>query len=895
MFCLSSGFCFGDEVKKVGVMPFTIHAKQDMEDMSTAVSAMLSTRLEKKGEITTVRVSLIKEVIGTIQADVIGEQEGRMAGEILGADFIITGELTQIGESISIDVAVLDIKEEEKPVQRLFVTSETIGDLPERLRELAHRLNFVVMDKIPVKSIRVTGNRLIESDAVLYAIETKQGEAFSPEVLQEDLRRIYQMDYFKDIKIITEKTPDGMEITLDVEEKPVVRAIEIKGNKKVKLSDIQKEVETKIRTILDLSKVSEDVERIKKLYRGKGYYNANVSYSVNTIDQHSVSVDFSIREGDTVKVKSVTFSGNDSISSRRLRKVMETRKKGLTSFFTSAGVYRDEALENDINRLTSYYFSQGFLLATVATPEVDFREDGIHIHINVDEGDRFVVGEIDFEGDLIYEEEFLASKIKLEKEKIFSGTTLSEDLVTLKALYAEEGFAYADITPLTDINEAERMVNIRFDIDKAEKIYIETIKITGNTRTRDNVIRREMRLTEGALYNSEEIKRSKQEINNLGYFENVNINTEPGTSPDLVKLSVEVEERPTGSFSIGAGYSSYDSVIGMFQISQNNLFGKGQQLSLMAQLGSRTTYFNLSYTEPWFRDTRVSLGFDIFRIEREYWDFDRDSSGFNLRTSFPIDQYFDYTRFHVTYRYEDIKIKVWDEDMSLEIMDQQGSASTSSITNSIIKDSRDDKWNTRSGVYNYFSFELAGLGGDNKFVGLTASMSRYFPLPYETAFMIGGTIGQLFGYGGKDVPISEKYFLGGIDSLRGFKTRTVGPREQRPQRMRYFYLFGREYKYRPPGKRDKWDVVGGEKELYFNFEYFFPVLKEAGVRGSLFFDTGNAYRTSETFFTRMRYSTGFGIHWYSPFGPLKVYWGINLNPKKDEANSNFEFSMGGMF
>jgi outer membrane protein insertion porin family len=438
-------------------------------------------------------------------------------------------------------------------------------------------------------------------------------------------------------------------------------------------------------------------------------------------------------------------------------------------------------------------------------------------------------------------------------------------------------------------------VGLVFEIAMGEKIYIEEIIVRGNTRTRDNVIRREMRLSEGTIYNSEEIKRSKQEINNLGYFEEVNINTEPGSASNRVRLTVDVKERPTGSFSIGAGYSSADSVMGMFQVSQNNLFGKGQQLSLMAQLGGRSNYYDISFTEPWFRDTRTSVGFDLFKVEREYEDFDRDSNGFNLRTGFPFDQYYDYTRLFVTYRYESADVDIVDEDVALEIQKQEGTITTSSIMGSLVRDSRDDRWKPRMGSHSSLSLEFAGLGGDSKFIGLIASAAKYFPLPWDTAFMIRGTIGELFPYGGEDVPISEKFFLGGLDSLRGFEARTVGPKEYRPKEMRTFYFLGEEYEYRPPGNDDEEDVVGGEKELFFNFEYLFPILKEAGVRGVAFCDIGNAYEEGDSFFSDFRYDVGLGIRWYSPFGPLRLEWGVNLSPEDDESASNFEFSMGKMF
>ncbi|MEI6124916.1 MAG: outer membrane protein assembly factor BamA [Pseudomonadota bacterium] len=882
------------EEKKIAVLPFFIHSSEQIDYLSRAIPDMLSTRLEKKGEIKVIPKPAVLKALKKIEWKTFNEETALAIGRELGADFIVAGTLTQIEKVASLDTTVLDIARKTPP-RKFFVTAEDTDSIPVKMNELAQRLNFTILDKVMVSDVLITGNRFIEKDAILYVALTKKGEVFSPEVLQEDLKKIYQMGYFKDIQITSNDTDAGKEIIFRVAEKPMIRAVQINGNKNIKLEDIQKVMEVKPRTILDVNKVVVDIGKIKKLYLDKGYYNADISYTVNPIEDDFSSVDFSIKENDIVKVTKVTFTGNNSIPAGELKKILETRKKHwLLSWFTSIGIFKDDSLDKDVERLTAYYYSKGFLLVKVDKPDIEFKAgDGINVHFTVVEGDRFTIGYLDFKGDLIYDQKVLATKIKSTANQTFNGRILNDDLVALKGLYAEKGFAFADISPLTEIKQEEKKVDIMFSIDRGDKIFIQEIRISGNTRTRDNVIRRELRLTEGSVYNSEEIKRSKQEINNLGFFEDVNINTEPGTNPSLVKLRVEVKERPTGSFSVGAGYSSVDSIMGMFQISQNNLFGKGQQLTLMAQLGGSSSYYNISFTEPWWRDTRTSVGFDVYNIAREYEDFDRDSKGLNLRTSFPFYNY-DFTRYHITYRFEAVDISLRDDNVSLELQKQKGKVTTSSITNAIIRDSRDDHWKPRTGSYTNGGIELAGFGGDSRFIGLNFSMAKWFPLPWDTAFMVRGTMGELFELG-EDIPISEKYFLGGIDSLRGFESRSVGPKEHRPKSDGHIRLFGKNYDIKRHGFRSKEDVIGGEKELFFNFEYLFPIMTEAGIRGAVFFDTGNAYSKSQTFLSDLRNDVGLGVRWYSPFGPLRVEWGYNLSPKKNESSSNFEFSMGKTF
>jgi outer membrane protein insertion porin family len=915
MLCAVPGNVHAAGGVRVCILPFTVNSQDTLDYLSRALPDMVATRLEKPGEIIVVPKPVVAKALVQLGWKGFTEQAARAVGRSVGADFVVGGTLTKIGKAASIDAAIIDMSG-KRPLQRVYLTADDTAELPGSMQDLARRLSFVILNRELVADVIISGNKFIEKDAVLYVMQTKKGEPYSPDVVQEDLKKVYEMGYFKDIQISTQDVEGGKEVTFTVVEKPMIRAVQINGTKNLKIEDIQKVMEVKPRTILDVNKVVGDVGRIKKAYMEKGYYNAEITYRVNPLDEDFASVDFDITENKIVKVKDVTFSGNDSIKASELRGILETRKKHwLMSWFTTVGIFKDESLEKDVERLTAYYYSKGFLTVKVDKPTIDFKDDGIYVHFNLTEGDRFTVGTIEFKGDLIYPPEVLESKVKILSGQVFNGRTLNDDLVALKGVYSEKGFAYADVSPLTDIVAEEKKVNIIFAIDRGDKIFIEEIRVTGNTRTRDNVIRRELRLLEGGVYNSEEIKRGKQDINKLGYFEEVNINTEPGSNPRQVKLHVEVKERPTGSFSIGAGYSSADSVMGMFSISQNNLFGKGQQLSFMAQIGGQSSYYNISFTEPWYKDSRISVGFDLFNIKREYEDFDRDSFGFNLRAGCPFFKY-DYTRFNITYRLEVIDIKLRNNDnnvevynyndekyyygdgdeVPLEIQKSEGKTVISSIINSITRDTRDDKFNPRTGHMVSGSAELAGFGGDARFLGLNFTAAKWFPLFWDTAFMMRGTIGEYFPLG-EDIPISEKYFLGGIDSMRGFEARTLAPMDRVPKGSKNYYIG--DYKISVPqkGYSDDYDPVGGEKAMFYNFEYLFPIMKDAGIRGVVFTDIGNSYRRSETFFSDLRYDVGIGVRWYSPFGPLRVEWGYNPAPKSkyDESSSNFEFSMGNTF
>ena len=866
LFLVVAGTVWAEDVPKVAVFPFRINSKENLSYLKQGLADMLSTRLEKEKDISTVNKFAVQHATSSLKGEEFDETAAKALGVELGADIVILGSFTKIGSAISIDIAVIDVKG-GKPVYHLFKTIPEMENVPSKMAELAREADLKILNKVIITKLQVRGNKYIEEAAIRLSIKSKEGEVFSPQALQQDLKNVYQMGYFRDVQIESEDTPEGKELTFVVIEKPTVRELKIVGNEKVRTDEIQKVIGMKPKYILNEKQIKEDVDKIKKVYSDKGYYSAEITSRITEPAPDEAVVTYQIKEYEISKIAKLDFTGNKAVPSKELKKVMATKEKNILSFFTSAGIYKEDALQKDIDQLTAFYYSQGYIQAKVGNPDIKHEKNKLFITIPVDEGKQFKVGAVDITGNIIGEKSSLSKGLKTESGKVFSSNSLHEDIVKLTDLYADEGYAYADISPLTKINPENQTVDVTFDIEQGDKVTIEKINIAGNTRTRDKVIRREIRLAEGDLYSTSKLKRSKQEVNNLGYFKEVNFTTNKGSANDKIVLNVAVEERPTGSFSIGAGYSSADALVGMFQISQNNLFGKGQQLSFQANIGGRSSRFNISFTEPWFRDTRTSAGFDLFKIDRYYEDFDRESTGGDIRFGFPVA---DFTRLYLSYKYEIVDISGLQHHAPSALRDEEGTSDTSSVIGNIIKDSRNDKLLPTEGVVNSLYLQLAGLGGDNRFASVIGSLSKYWPLPWDTSFMARGTLGYAIGFAGENVPISERFFLGGMDSLRGFEARSVGPEEHD-------------------------DVIGGTKEAILNFEYLFPVMKEAGIRGVVFFDAGNAYRKSEYPFQTVRKGAGFGVRWYSPFGPLRVEWGINLSPKSGEKSSNFEFSMGNAF
>lgn len=838
---------------------------------------MLLTRMEQDKEITTIDKPVIKEVLAQRKGE-LDEHLARELGVQVGADFAILGSLTKIGSGASLDAIIIDIQG-EKDNRYVFVQCDTMERVNAKINLLARKLDLKILGKELLAKLIIKGNRYIEDDAIKLVLKSKEGDLYSPSALQKDLKRVYEMGYFSDVQIDSEDSPEGKKVALIVVERPVVNQIKIQGNKYIKTPDIQKALGIKLGRVLDQNQVRKDVKSIRKLYTDKGYLNAKIDFKLTSSKQGETSVDFYIRENEIAKIKKILFSGNEHLEDKKLKRIMETREKNLLSFITNAGIFKKEAFQKDLDRITAFYYNEGYIKAKIGDPTITHKKKNIYITIPVEEGDPFTIGDVAITGDLIVPLETLSQELKTVEGKVFRSSFLNKDMVSLSEFYSDQGYANVDITPLTTINDEEKTVNINFEIAQGEKIYFEKIIITGNNRTRDKVIRRELKVAEGELYSNSKIKRSRQKLDNLGFFKKVNLTTARAGTPNKVVLNVEVEEKPTGSLSFGAGYSSVDSLVGMIQLSQDNFLGKGQRLDLRTQLGG-TNRLMFSFTEPWFLDTRWKAGVDLFNMERFYEDFDSESMGGGIRTGHPVGEF---TRVDFSYEYEEVDISDVDDDASLEILQQEGASTTGAIIAGITRNTLDNRFTPRRGTVTRFSSKFAGLGGDNRFVTFIGSASRYFPLPRDSAFMIRGTIGYAIGYNGEDVPIHEKFFLGGLDSIRGFEDRSVGPKERRGA----FNPFIRQ--------RDEKDVVGGEKELFVNFEYIFPILKETGIRGVIFFDAGNAYKKSESYFSDIRKSAGFGIRWQSPFGPLRVELGINLSPRDDEDTSEFHFTMGSLF
>jgi outer membrane protein insertion porin family len=462
-------------------------------------------------------------------------------------------------------------------------------------------------------------------------------------------------------------------------------------------------------------------------------------------------------------------------------------------------------------------------------------------------------------------------KLKISSGEVFNGSRVTKGIEAIREIYGDEGYANAEFDPLTRIDEEEKKVDLRVDIRKNDPVYIERIDITGNVRTRDKVIRRELEVLEGSLFSSSGLKKSRNNLRRLGYFEDVTFEQSEGSLPDRMKLDVKVKERPTGAFSLGVGYSSFDKLIGTASVSQANLLGTGIKVSFSVLLSGSSSRFNLSFTEPWLFDKPLSAGFDIFDTSRDFPDFSIEEKGGGVRFGFPL--YKRTIRGFLNYKLEEVDVSDVAPEASNIIREQEGTRTVSSIKALVRRDTRDDAFFPTEGSLSSISAEFAGgfLGGNTSFVKYEAGAVKFFPLFWDTTFAVRGSLGFVDGFEGQDEPIYERYFLGGINSLRGFESRSVGPRDPVTD-----------------------EIIGGNIKMVGNLEFLFPILSVRNLRGVIFFDIGNAYE-DRIDFDDLRKGVGAGIRWFSPLGPLRVEWGYNLSRREDEKASLWEFTVGSAF
>ncbi len=853
-----------ENIKKVALFPFEINSSApggDADLRETVYQGIAAELLKSKSIRLVEKEAITAATKGKRLNDTLVLDVGRKAG----AAYTVTGSVTAFGEQISVDVRLIDVHE-GKILPGVFVQ----GKGRQNLGAILARLRMDVMSRIAAEQkiarIEFKGNRKIEGSAINQVLKSATGSIFTDADLSADIKAIYRMGYFDDVTAEVTDVPEGKVITFTVVEKPMITEIRITGNKALKRDEIEGVMTIRNRQTVNPEKIKADIEKIKALYDSKGFYNAEVSYAIEKSGVRDVSVNITIVENEKLFIRNITFEGNRSFTTKELKNMMSTSEWSIFHFITDSGLLKKDQLKQDMGKINAFYLNNGFINAQVGEPEITHDREGITVKIPISEGKQFRVGEVAIAGDeLATPRAELLAKLQIKKKDFYDRDAIMKDMDYLTQVSNDEGYANAEVIPRTEPQEKTQSVDVTYVIAKKKPVYFNRINITGNTKTRDKVIRRELSVVEGGLYSRTKLKDSYMALNKLRYFDEIDFQAEKGPDETLTDIGIHVKEKPTGIFSIGAGYSALDHAIISAQVSQQNLFGRGQTLSLKASLGASSTLYDLSFIEPWLFDMPLWSKFDIWNLYREYDSYKLDSKGFGTTLGYPL---WRYVTGYVGYRLSIDKVKDILDTASFFIKKQEGQTTSSGVSLSVIRDTTDDTIFPSTGSKNSASVEYTGgpLLGDVSFTRFGLVSSWFYGLPLDTVFGVRGRIGYMMANEGKEVPIFERYYLGGINSLRGL--REVGPRDPATG-----------------------DVIGGLTMLNFNFEYIFPLIKNAGMKGLVFFDTGNTWERGYNL-GDMRKTAGVGIRWYSPIGPLRLEWGYVLDPKEGESASRFEFTIG---
>ncbi|HBI14279.1 MAG TPA: outer membrane protein assembly factor BamA [Desulfobulbaceae bacterium] len=788
-----------------------------------------------------------------------------------GLDYVAIASLTQIADQLSIDIQVFDTLT-DGAAHSSYRAAVPASDLKDLVRETVNDILGYTQSSFMVASIEAAGNERIDSGAILRKITTKTGDYYDPARLKEDLKAIFSMGYFESVEIEAADADKGKAVVFRVKEKPVINKVLISGTDELEEQQVRDAASITPNTILNPTRLNEAVERINELYKSKGYYNTKTSVDITYPAEGTAEVRFTVEEGTEVFIGEILFKGNTSFDSGDLEDVIETSTRGWLSWITESGVLKKDLLTQDAAKIGVFYQNNGYIEAKVAEPVVEQKDDKLIITFAIEEGPRFRVGTVDIQGDLIESKDKLIDRLKIRKEEFLNRQVLRSDNLMLTDLYAEQGYAFAEVRPRVDKAGESKRVDIVLEIDQGPLVYFNRIEIQGNTRTRDNVIRRDLSIKEGGLFDSKAIRKSTQDLQRLDYFDEVSITPQPSLKEDQMDVQVNVKEKSTGQFSIGAGYSSADNLLFMAEISENNLFGTGNRLSLAADVSSVTNRFNLGFTNPRIFDSNVLAGLDLFNWYKEYDDYTKESTGGGVRLGhYLIEKW----RINYGYSYTDTDLTDVKPYASIVIRESMDIHITSALHLSLSRDSRDHLYNTTKGSVNVLSMEYAGgvMGGEAAFTKLEGSTSWFFPLPWSTVFHIKGAAGKIYENEEGMLPVYEHFYLGGLNSIRGFKSSHVSPKD--------------------PVTNER---IGGDKMWYTNIELTFPLFEEAGLRGVVFTDFGNVYAVEEDWeFDKIKKAAGVGFRWLSPLGPLRLEWGYNLDPDPDEDSSVWDFSIGGAF
>ncbi len=719
---------------------------------------------------------------------------------------------------------------------------------------------------IIIKDLVIEGHRRVQEAVILGRIQSRPGATFNPTQLSEDVRSVFGLGFFDDVRTRVEDFEGGVKLTFEVVERPFVRDVEFSGNRRISTDTLREKIDLKLGVVYNPVEVQRAREKLKDYYEEEGYFEVQMTPETEKFPDGDVKVVFVIAEGRRITIDTVVIRGNRGLTDRQVKSVMQVQER---QYFILRGTLQRQKLDEDVERILSLYNDHGYVQARVDSTDVavDREQALVTITLRVMEGPQYKVGKVDVTGVTLVPMSDILRQIKFVTGDVFSRSKVREALRNIGDLYSTIGRASAEVLPRTEQTPSPPRMDVIFEVTEGPEVYVERINIVGNVRSQDQILRREIPLVEGDLFTLQKMQRARQRLINLGFFETVNVTTTPGSDKRKIIVNVDVVERPTGLFSIGGGFSSVDSFLGTIDLSQRNFLGRGWEVSARIRAGARTQQGIVSFTEPWFLDRPLAVGFDLYDTLRQFDEYKLDSLGLTLRMSHP---FADFWRWMAQYRITRDKISDVVPGVPTELRSEAGSRVTSLIAGTLVRDSRDTLVAPTKGGSVSLLTEFAGLGGDSRFVRTIANATYFQPIWLDHILSGRMEAGYGVGWDGERLPLFERFYLGGPNTIRGFKFRKVSPIDDAGVR------------------------IGGDTELLGNAEYIVPLPLNIRVAG--FFDTGNVYGFGVKFDpTDLRYAAGAGVRWLSPFGPIRLDYGVNLDRRIGEDFGAFHFSVGSPF
>lgn len=850
---------------KIVITPFEAAGGREAEAVAKSFPESLSRQLREQG------LTVVTEGKGR-PGDAAA---ARSAAQAARASHAVTGSVNQVGGMASVDAKIINAA--TGAVVPVFSQAGGPTGVNRAAADIVAKLRGETAPGGKIAAVDVEGLTNMDKDFVLSKVSTAAGESADPKIINDDLKRLFDSGFFEDIEVRQETVPGGTKVVFVVKEKPRISAIGVIGAKNIDKDDILEAMTVKTGSVLNLKMLADDLNKIREIYRKKGYYTTDVSYQLEQADRQLARLNIVVKESPKLYIQEIAIQGAKKESASSIRDELSLQERGMISWLTGTGILKEEMLERDVSTIENYYANRGYMDVKVGQPDVQIKNDGIHIIFVVEEGERYRISKVSFTGDFSDDDKKFREVTKLHelaaKKAYFDRAILRDDLSKLSELMADQGYAFNDADVDIKPSSEDKTVEVTYQMTKNQKVFVRRVTIEGNDRTRENVIRRQLRLADGDQYSGTKLKRSNERLEKLDYFEKVDIETVPTGDPNTVDVKVKVKDKNTGSIGAGVGYSTSDGVYVGGQISEKNLFGQGYDAQFSGTFGARSSRFVAGFTNPNVFDTKLLAGVQGYSTYRRYRDFDKTTQGGKGRVQYPLGEF---TTVQMDYKLEHYNLSHVNPYASSTISQFRGSRWLSSVYLGIARDTTDSRLKATKGYFAEIGTEYAGglVGGNDAFIKPYWNFHYFKSLWFEHVFHFRNTMSILFANSNEQVPVVERFWLGGIQNIRGYSQDIISPRDPRTR-----------------------ERIGGTAEFITNFEYIFPIAKQYGLLGVAFFDAGNTWRENNEIDTFLYKSIGAGARWYSPMGLIRVEYGYGLDAGRlhNQSPHQIGFTMGSSF